>query len=128
MKIKDLDALGLRKKTLDELETSLSDAISHDEFNKPDEKGSSYRERAIKRLINLKLSFSVNENLIFDFAKEFIFIKCPHCRGEMKVVQGGGSAGQSTTEFMCQNENCKTEVYLTIPSDGVYVKPKNEEY
>ena len=54
MKVSKLKGLGLRQKTLDEMEIPIADVISTAEFNTP-RNSKDYRESAIDRLVDLNL-------------------------------------------------------------------------
>lgn len=126
MKVKNLPSLHLRKKTLDDIDFDHVAAISSDEFNSPAIPGDKkdYRNRAIDRLIENKLSFWNNNNLTWDIVKRFVQITCPYCEHPMNYCDGGGSANVISSRFKCLE--CGAEAGLTLVNDdGLYFRPKS---
>jgi DNA-directed RNA polymerase subunit RPC12/RpoP len=119
MKVSKLNELGLRAKTLDNIEVSVADVITDDEFNRPG--GTDYRNEAISRLVDLKVSFSSNCNIVWEMMKRFVRVECPYCGGKTKASGGGGNGHASSMEYVC--EKCDSKVILSVFNDGVSLIP-----
>ena len=120
MKISKLNELGLRAKTLDNLEVRVEDVITDDEFNRPG--GTDYRNEAISRLVDLRVNFSSNCNIVWEMLKRFVKVECPYCGGKTKASGGGGNGSVSSMEYVC--EKCDSKVILCVSNDGVSLIPE----
>ena len=131
MKVSDVLNLGLRKKTLDNMEVNIGDVITSDEFNKPTpigvrmgtEKSKDYRHSAIERLVDMKVPFHSNQNIVNDLFRVHVSVNCPHCGFKMDIGCCSGSSQGSTINYNCSNEGCRTTVHLSTPHDGFGVTP-----
>lgn len=77
-----------------------------------------YREKAIDRVIQLKLSFSSTYNSAFNIFQRFISVKCPYCGSKTNYMQGGGSTGNYTVTYQCKS--CGSYTYLTFDPDKIF--------
>ena len=123
MKVSKLKGLGLRQKTLDEMEIPIADVISTDEFNTP-RNSKDYRESAIDRLVDLKVGFTSNCNIVYNLMKRFVGVECPYCGGKMKSSTGSGNGMSSSMHYVC--EKCESEVNLTTFNDGFHAGPSEK--
>lgn len=119
MKLNEIKKL-LRHTKVEDIEVDAGELIAHDEFNNPAKGKGSYRERAIKRLLQLRLKFVSNFNCIHEMAKQFIKVRCPYCGRNMEPQGGGGTGDLHTVQFSCK---CSARVHLTVTTDGIYVVP-----
>jgi len=89
--------------------------LSSDEFNSPLTTGS-YRERAVKRAIKSKVSFSNETNCTMEMAKVLLKATCPYCHKTLKASGGGGvGCGPfSITSINFHCEKCKVSVNLYL--------------
>lgn len=131
MKVSEVQKLGLRKKTLDDMEVDIGDVITSDEFNRPTpigvrlgtDKPKDYRHAAIEKLIDLKVPFHSNQNIVSGLFRTHVNVNCPHCGFRMDFVCCGGDSHGSTINYNCTNEGCRTTVHLSVPHDGFGVTP-----
>jgi len=127
MKVSEVEKLGLMPKTVADLEVSVGDVITDDEFNMPNIRGKplrDYRNAAIDRLVGLKVAFSSNCNIVFDVLKRFVKVTCPYCGAEMKATEGGGNCHTSSITYVCPKEvKCGARVYISTLNDGVSFTP-----
>jgi len=119
-----LKDLGVSSKTIDELDEQIdyTRLIVHDEFNRRGVKGD-YRNRAIKKMINLNLNFSSEQNIIYNMTVDYIKVICPKCNAVLNGSTGGGTYNSNSTHYKC--EKCGTRVILTFPNDGISVQFKD---
>jgi len=124
MKLKELRKLKLQQKTLDEdIYVNPLQVIASDEFNKRDVPGDKrdYRDRAIDRVLALKLDFCNEFNTTHELVMRFITVTCPHCHKPMECKGGGGCGHTTSCEFRC--EKCKTIISLSLSNDdGISVR------
>ena len=130
MRVSDVQKLGLRKRTLDELEVNIGDVITNDEFNKPSSQRfgmgpepTTYDKRAIERLVELKLPFSSNCNIIVEMYKRYVSVVCPHCGGKMVSSGGGGNSEVQHIDYRCEKKECGTKVAFSMSHDGFSIMP-----
>lgn len=91
-------------------------AIVHDEFNRKEKKFGTlapYRERAIDKLVSMRVEWHSNENIAHEIAKRYIIIKCPYCLNNMDF---NGVTGRM---YVC--DICKA---VANPQINVYFSPK----
>lgn len=119
MKVSKLDELGLRPKTLADIEVRVEDVITDDEFNRPG--GKDYRGAAIDRLVGLRVPFSSNCNIVWDMMKRFVKVECPYCGGNTKATSGSGNCDTSSTTYVC--EKCDSRIVLSTQNDGISLIP-----
>jgi ribosomal protein S27E len=125
MKIEELKKLGLLEKTLAELEIDAAYAITRDEFNREAERDAKpYRERAIDRLLEAKVSWHSNANIVYEVAKASLRLECLYCGGLMAYAGGGGNFSVTTVRLRC--ENCKAEGAVTLLNEGISFTPPSE--
>jgi len=124
MKLKDLRKLNLEKRTLDEdIYVNPLQVLASDEFNKKQTiiDGKDYRERAIDRVLNLKLAFHNEGNTTHELVKRLIKVTCPHCHRLMECKGGGGCGHTTSFEFRCKD--CNTIISLSLSNDdGIAVR------
>ena len=130
MKVSDVQKLGLRKRTLDDLDVDIGAVITEDEFNKPSpisdrSSGHSitYRELAIDRLVEMKVPFNSNTNIVAEMFKKYVSVTCPHCGGKMVSSGGGGNGRVMHIDYRCEDKKCNTTVTLSSDHNGFYVNP-----
>lgn len=125
MKLNDaLTALGIKTapQGSDQV-NALQVAISH-EFDRRTanykKEALDYRERALNRCINRKVSFTSEGNSLHTFLKKYVRFICPCCDSTIQAGNGGGTADTWSANFECQS--CKTAISLRLDNDGIYVK------
>jgi hypothetical protein len=111
MNLKEIKALGLRQKTLDDIDINPADVITSDEFNHT-HSGNDYRESAVNRLLELKLSFGSNVNIIGNLFKRFLRYACPTCKAILPITYTGGSGRHAS--FRAECKKCKTHLSLNV--------------
>lgn len=127
MKIEQLKEY-VNPRTIQELEIPIERAIVHEEFNKRgyDAECTDSRERAVDRLIRMRVPFNSEWNTTFHLADKFIEGKCPYCKGPMDAHHGGGSGSQTNIEFRCLNNECGATVEIRVNWDAISVRPPKE--
>lgn len=118
-----INKLGISQKTIDKTELDPTRLVIEEEFGKPGD----YRPRVIKRLTKARVDFSSDTNIIYEMACKLISIQCPHCHGATEAKGGGGNGENSSVHYRCINPHCLTTVYLTMPNDGIGVRPGKPE-
>jgi predicted RNA-binding Zn-ribbon protein involved in translation (DUF1610 family) len=115
MKIADARRL-FPAKVIENLDVDVTSIVVHEEFHR---RGSHtpYRTRAIKSLLQMNVPFETDCNLVFDVAKEFVKVTCPHCGSETEVSSSGGNLDVMTVAYRCTNDACKAEISLNFPGD-----------
>ena len=78
-----------------------------------------YRKDSINFAIKEKIDFDTTANSVYQFAKEFVKVKCPTCNQIVDGKGGGGTAKSHNIEFICKE--CKTKVVINTPEDGYSV-------
>jgi hypothetical protein len=131
MNLSEIDTLGISQWTKQNLDIDVTKAIIDDEFYKQVDNElafdddtklkKSYRERAIDRLINLKLPFHSECNIARDLISRSIIMVCPYCKSHMKQGSDSGTMEQTTACFQCPS--CNSTGSLTFPSDGIKFHP-----
>lgn len=94
-----------------------SDAIIHDEFNRKDprfgEKLPPYRERAIDRIVEMRINWNSNGNISHEVARRYLIIKCPYCEENMEFN------GSTSRMYLCKKckatANPTVEIYFNAP-------------
>jgi len=123
MNLSDIDALGISEGTKQELEIDATRAIVDDEFYKKysttPKKG--YRERAIDRLIDLKIPFHSEANIVNDLIDRSIIMVCPYCQSNMSQFNSSGTANNITVNFQCHS--CHSIGSITLQTDGITFEP-----
>ena len=105
-------------KTLEEAYIDVGQLVTSDEFNKEEHRGMpNYRDRAITALLKLETDFQANQNIIYEMAKKFIKIDCPHCGKPMIVHGGGGNMQIAIINYNCPDHYL--QVTLSLPTDGI---------
>lgn len=79
-----------------------------------------YRIRALKRLIDNRLTFASDINVIYDMASQWVHIHCPKCQTDMKNWGGGGNSSAYNVNYECTG--CKIKIVLTMPLNGLAVE------
>ena len=123
MKLSEINNLGVSKKTLDESHINVSSIITSDEFNKPikDEGKRTYRDRALERLLSLKIPFNSNMNIFWEMFEKLVLVYCPQCKDRCRYTYGGGG-DNCTIQYQCIN--CNFICSFTLPADGISVRYK----
>ena len=80
-------------------------------------KSKDYREQAIDRCIEEKVSLNSTANNIFNMSKRFIKIICPICGKDMETKSTSGNSDTYTIRFICE---CNTKGYIDLPMDGIW--------
>ena len=91
-------------------------AIVHDEFNRKEKKFGTlapYRERAIDKLVNMRVEWHSTGNIEYEVAKRYIAIKCPYC---LSLMDYNGVTGRM---YVC--DRCKSVANITV---DISFKPK----
>jgi len=124
MKLSKIDTLGISHATKENLEIDATLAIIDDEFNKrdvPAKDKKNYRERAIDRMIDLRIPFHSEQNIVNDLIKKSIIMVCPYCSAHMEQCNSSGAAIYSTVYFNCPS--CRSIGTLTVQNDGITFAP-----
>ena len=80
-----------------------------------------YRTRAILRCIEHKVSFATEWNTTHAFARLYVYVACPCCKGKCNAGGGGGNGTIQSVEYCCNN--CKLTIVLTLPAtQGISVR------
>mgnify|MGYP003394132809 CR=1 FL=1 len=124
MKRNELLELGISRKTLDDAYIPLERVVVSEAFAEPTNPGVNYREKAIDRLVSLRLPFRSESNIQFNMAYRYVKVTCPYDLEEMKPGGGHGSAGISTIEYHC---TCGAKASLTMTDDGISMRPTEKE-
>lgn len=115
--------LGIKPTTIDAEDVDIARLVVAEEFWRDIAGG--YRERAIDRLISLRVGWCTEWNLAHETAKRFLVIRCPYCGSEMTVESGGGNSAEHHVTFRCE---CGASVGVTLPSVGgmTFAPPKEK--
>lgn len=112
--------LKVQPRVADDQHVNPLELLSTDEWNRKmppsDKRQPSYRERAVKRAIEAKVSFSNEANCTLEMARVLLKATCPYC-GKTLEAGGGGGAGCgpifiTNIKFKC--EDCGTSVNLYL--------------
>ena len=124
MQIKDLNKF-VSKKTIDEYYVDFGQAISMDEFNKHiREPEYDHREATIDRLVESKVSFVSNANILYNLMKRYVKVECPICHAPMVGSGGGGSGDSFSTNYRC--EKCYITISLSLCHDGFELRGQKD--
>lgn len=85
--------------------------------------GGDYRNDSIDLCLKWRVPFSSETNTAFDVMERVLRVKCPYCHKIMKTNTGGGCSHTETVNYVCK---CGAEVSVTIPKDGINIRPKEE--
>jgi hypothetical protein len=113
MTIKELRALDIPERAIEEISVNALDVIRNQEWDKKHPK--CYRERSIDRVLSLKIPFTSEYNTLRELLRRVIHITCPICNKKIEVDSSGGSLGHQTFMFSC--DKCNLEINLTLPVD-----------
>lgn len=119
-----IDHLGISPKTVEETDFDVTRLVVHDSFRVTN-KLTNYRELAIQRLIDARIRWASECNIVFEMFKRFVSIRCPYCGCKMKVSNGTGSGLLNTTNYRCGR--CKSEAYITIGEGCLGFSPSREK-
>jgi len=120
MKIEDIEKiLPIRVK---DIEVDATSVIEHHFFERGSRHGD-YRTESIDFMVKNKIAFHSTCNSAYQAIGKYIVVKCPTCHKNMKSGTGSGSSSQNTMNYSC---DCGTEASLTIPSDGLSFRFKEE--
>jgi hypothetical protein len=116
------EKLGInQKRIIDTIEVDPTRVASNYEFGRSEIVD--YRERVINRLLECKVDFATDANILYNFCKRYLHFTCPYCGTQMKMTTGWGCGHALTTEFVCE---CGSKSYITIPTEyGIRIEPKN---
>lgn len=120
IKLKQLEELGIvSEKTIDEMYVDIGQIVTSDEFDKHHRRDDKkdYREHAIDKLMQQKLDFQSNGNLIYELTKRTIKMDCPVCFKGMTAHGYGGNGQISTVSYDCPEHHVK--ITLSLPLDGI---------
>lgn len=120
MKMHEIDDLNLSNLSQENIEIDPTRLVVEDEFNK--KTSGSYRDRAIQKLIDLKIPFASEDNIIFELVDKVLSVDCPYCECSMRRFQGSGNSSSFTLEYLCHE--CKAKLCLTLPCNGIGISPK----
>ena len=130
MKMLEVQKIGLRPKTIAEMEVNIGDIITSDEFNNRlhgaflgGEKVKDYRQAAIERLVDMKIPFESNQNIVVEMFRKYVSVTCPHCGSKMDVSCCGGNGDCYHVNYHCTNDKCNTVVNLKTDHNGFGVTP-----
>lgn len=85
-----------------------------------------YRERAIKRVLANRVSFTSEFNSISELAKRiFPEAKCPSCRNS--IARSPSSGGNSHGYYFTYTCDCGYEVVISVPHDFIRVSVKEKK-
>ena len=130
MKIKELKE-HVYPRTIEEIDIPIEYAVVREEFNRRgiDAERSDSRERAVNRLIDMKVPFNSEWNTTFHLADTVLKAECPYCHGPMDAHHGGGSNADTNVEFRCTNNQCYARISVRIHYDAISVfPPKKGKY
>ena len=119
MKISEVEK-HLKYSKIDKYEIDVTRVIVHDEFSKKDP--TEYRIRAIKRLLDMRVEFSSDSNIVLDMAKSIISIACPYDESKMEAARASGNFQSEYITYRCPL--CRSEVTLALLCDGITISPK----
>lgn len=117
--------LGIKPATIDAEDVDISRLVVAEEFKRK-HRGDGYRERAIDRLVSMRVDWHTEWNITHDAVKRFMAIRCPYCGAEMTARGGGGNSAEQNVTFRCE---CGASVGVTLPSVGgmTFAPPKVAE-
>jgi hypothetical protein len=115
---KAYEFLGLLPKTSIDINFDQTRAIISDEFNRPElpHSGGDYRWRAVRRLIALCVPWRTETNIAYEVVKQFVSVKCPYCKEDMKIDNSSGCGHSQTISFCCNG--CKAIASMTIDNES----------
>lgn len=121
MKINDVQK-HLKHSKLDDYEIDVTRVVVHDEFCNHQQ--GDFRPRAVKRLLDMRVDFSADSNILLAMVKKMVSVSCPYDETIMDYQRMSGNSAGETMTYVCPF--CKSEVSLNFDVNGIYVKPKNK--
>jgi hypothetical protein len=122
MKLSTAQTLGIVPMSTRDVEVNPVTLITDRHFSK--QGGRNYRKDTVDELVQRRISFSSDFNIVEATIIPIITVNCPVCKKKLKYDGGSGSGDSFGYRFKC-NAKCGTAVTLTIPSEGVHYELKN---
>ena len=98
--------------------------FEHYYFNQPwSEEKKDYRDTAIDKCIEEKLSFESTDNNIFELCKRFVHVTCPICGSVLEGSGGGGTCDNYHIDYRCK---CGFKASLNMHTEGISFEFKEE--
>jgi hypothetical protein len=116
-------ALGISNNTFDKLveqEIDVTRLVVAEEFDKKYRRGDDYRKRAYRRLIEMRLPFGNEPNILGTMMTNLVTVACPYCGALMDPAGGGGNCETMTYRYTCPA--CKAKVGIRVAE--IEVSPK----
>lgn len=123
MKRQQLLDLGIRPKTIDEMEVDVVQAVLDEEFRERPVglgPGRDYRTRTVDRLVSMGCQWHSDHNTFGTVATRYLQVKCPYCSELMKVSGCSGNSSELTASYMC---HCGATGQAALPPDGISFVP-----